>query len=244
MDAIVLCGGSGTRVKEITKDAIPKILIPIGGAPFIDHLIDALLIQGVKSIVFAAGIQGDQIVDYLETSLSLPQRRYGYFQAVVEDYPRGTGGAIKCALDHSDILKKSDSHIMVVNGDSITFKPKYTEVMGGLPVPSFRSMNFIWGTKTVNDGSFGSIQASGRDKFVQDIHIVNAFSEKVAGLGFVSNGWYCLYKSLFDDVPEVCSLEYDLLPNWVKDELFFLVETHLGDKVDIGTTDRIKNLRI
>jgi D-glycero-alpha-D-manno-heptose 1-phosphate guanylyltransferase len=240
-DCIVLAGGRGSRVKEFTNGKIPKILIPIDGEPFIAHLIDALLIQGVKSIVFAAGIQGDQIVDYLETSLSLPQRRYGYFQAVVEDYPRGTGGAIKCALKHSNILSKNP-RVMVVNGDSIVFKPK-------LPMVSNLGLaeNCILGYKGNNDGSFGSVGVEEESTLWMRgyrARLITSFEEKNRNTEWVNLGCYLFNKSLFDDVPEVCSLEYDLLPNWVKDELFFLVETHPGDKVDIGTTERINNLQI
>lgn len=241
-DCIVLAGGAGSRVSGITQNKIPKILIPIDGEPFIAHVIDALLIQGVKSIVFAAGVHGDQIVDYLETNLSLPQKRYGYFQAIVEDYPRGTGGAIKCALEHTNIFSKQRKQVMVINGDSIVFKPK-------LPMVSNLGLaeNCILGYKGNNDGSFGSIgveEESTLWMWGYRARLITSFEEKNRNTEWVNLGYYLFNKSLFDDVPETCSLEYDLLPNWVKDELFFLVESHPGDKVDIGTTDRIRNLQI
>lgn len=242
MDAIVLCGGASTRVRELTQDKIPKILLPIDGTPFIEHIIDTLLMQGIRGIVFAAGVHGDQIVDYLETQLSLPQRRYGFFQAIIEDFPRGTAGGIKCALDNSSILSQKDKSCLIVNGDSIIFSPRCLELPQGL------SRNYIWGTKIGNDGSFGSILVNEESAFMwkkgANLYEIESFSEKVVGSGWVSNGWYCLDKSLFDDVPEVCSLEYDLLPRWVKECPFLLVETHPGDKVDIGTTERIRNLVI
>ena len=176
MDAIVLCGGSGSRVKEHTNDEIPKILIPIDGEPFISHVIDSLLMQGIRSIVFAAGIHGDQIVDYLETKLSLPQKRYGFFQAVVEDYPRGTGGAVSVALKHSDILSKKDEFVIVTNGDSITFRPPFSALYQYYT-------NYIWGTEAENDGSFGTIKIGKevldkRRSKLYKVFRVNAFSEK------------------------------------------------------------------
>jgi NDP-sugar pyrophosphorylase family protein len=242
-DAIVLCGGASTRVRELTQDKIPKILLSvIDGVPFIDHLVDTLLMQNIRSIVFAAGVHGEQVVDYLETKLSLPQRRYGFFQAIVEDFPHGTAGAIKCALDNSNILSQKDKTCLIVNGDSIVFHPRCLELPQGL------SRNYIWGTQIKNDGSFGSISVDEESAFSwkrgANLYEIKEFSEKVVGSGWISNGWYSLDKSLFDDVPEVCSLEYDLLPRWVKEHRFLLVETHPGDKVDIGTTERIRNLKI
>ena len=240
MDAIVLCGGSGTRVREHTNDEIPKILIPIDGEPFIAHVIDSLLMQGVRSIVFAAGVHGDQIVDYLETELSLPQKRYGFFQTVVEDYPRGTGGAVSVALKHSDILSKKDDHILVTNGDSITFHPTFS-------VLSQHYTNYIWGVESENDGSFGAVKVGKeilgkhRSKLYK-IFRVNAFSEKTKKGKYISNGHYMFSKRLFDSLPAVCSLEYDLLPLWVNKHEFYFVECHKGDKIDIGTSERINKL--
>jgi NDP-sugar pyrophosphorylase family protein len=242
MDAIVLCGGSGSRVREHTKDEIPKILIPIDGEPFISHVIDSLLMQGIRSIIFAAGIHGDQIVDYLETRLSLPQKRYGFFQTVVEDYPRGTGGAVAVALNHSDILSKKDDYILVTNGDSITFRPAFSVLKN-------HYTNYIWGTEAKNDGSFGAIKigkkiSTQRISKMYNIYKINSFSEKSMKGKHISNGHYMLSKKLFDSIPEVCSLEYDLIPKWVGKHEFYFVECHPGDKIDIGTSDRINNLMI
>ena len=247
IESIVICGGSGTRVQEITDNALAKILIPIQGTPFIDHLIDCLLMQGIRSIVFAAGIHGKQIVDYVETKLSLPQRRYGFFQVIVEDKPLGTGGAVKCALENSTILSRKPGYVYVLNGDCIVIKPSHRDFPPSQYVMDEpHGCNYIWGSKLLNDGSFGSIEVGARVPYFGglDIYRINSFSEKVGSAHFINNGQYHLRKSLFDGVPEVCSLEYDLLPTWVKEQPFYLVETHPNDKIDIGTTERIRNLRV
>ena len=53
--AVVLCGGQGTRIKEITKNNIPKALIKINGKPIIWYVVSALLKYGVKKIIFTVG---------------------------------------------------------------------------------------------------------------------------------------------------------------------------------------------
>ena len=249
IEAIVLCGGSGSRVQEITDNALAKILIPIQGEPFISHVIDCLLMQGIRSIVFAAGIHGKQIVDYVETKLSLPQKRYGFFQVIVEDKPLGTGGAVKCALDNSTILsQKPGEYIYVLNGDCIIIKPSHRDFpLCNYVMDEPYGSNYIWGSKLLNDGSFGSIEVGNKILSwfgAPDMYRINSFTEKVGSAHFINNGQYHLSKSLFDDVPEVCSLEYDLLPTWVKQHPFYLVEMHPNDKIDIGTTERIRNLRV
>jgi D-glycero-alpha-D-manno-heptose 1-phosphate guanylyltransferase len=237
MDAIVLCGGASTRVRELTQDRIPKILLSIDGRPFIDHLINALLAHGVKGIVFAAGVHGKQIAEYVETELDFIQRRFGFFQVIVEDYPRGTGGAIKCALEHSTILS-NQKDIMVVNGDTILIEPNFTHIGS--------EYNCIAGSEATNDGSFGSVDVSSFSYRLGNYKCrkIESFCEKSAGSKWVNNGWYLLRKKLFENVPDVCSLEFDLLPKWVAEHDFYLIETDKSNKIDIGTTERIKTLRL
>ena len=49
-DVLILCGGLGTRFREVRYD-IPKALAPINGTPFIDFILEDLIVQGFQRIV-------------------------------------------------------------------------------------------------------------------------------------------------------------------------------------------------
>lgn len=269
MDAIVLCGGKGTRVSQITNDAIPKILIPIKGVPFIDYMIDALLMSGIRHIYFAAGFHGDQIKDYVETKLSYAQRKYGEYEVVIEDKPLDTGGALKRVMGF--YWSSSNTHILVANGDTVVYGPKVPWIMYEMGKwkfkreiqPDWRTLSIAYARLTMSDGSLGMFNKDlkgcppycpiknegGGNAYYR----INTFHEKVEGHGFTNLGWYILSANLFTDILDPdsemwwrgkFSLEQDLLPRWVTENEFYYLDFH-GEPsrvIDIGTTERIEAL--
>ena len=57
-DVLILCGGMGTRFREVRED-IPKALAPIQGTRFIDLLLEDLIAQGFSRIILASGYLGE-----------------------------------------------------------------------------------------------------------------------------------------------------------------------------------------
>lgn len=110
MDAIILAGGKGTRLKPLT-DYVPKPLIPINNKPIIEWQIRYLKKFGVKDIVICTGYKSKQIEDYLERKDNFGVK----IRFSVEKKPLGTGGAIKKAAKM--IRGRS---FLVLNGDIIT----------------------------------------------------------------------------------------------------------------------------
>jgi len=74
--AVVLCGGQGTRIKEITKNNIPKALIKINGKPIIWYVVSALLKSGVKKIIFPVGFKGEKIDSYLKKEFKVNYHQF------------------------------------------------------------------------------------------------------------------------------------------------------------------------
>ena len=105
-DVLILCGGLGTRFREVRKD-IPKALAPIQGTSFIDLLLNDLVDQGFRRIILATGHISSQIEQYVK------RRRDAEYIISSEPKPLGTGGAIKLAEQHI----RSDL-ILILNGDS------------------------------------------------------------------------------------------------------------------------------
>ena len=108
MEAIVLVGGLGTRLGELTKDT-PKPMLPIREVPFLERLLSHLKSQGFSRVVLAVGYKHEVIESYFfKVEADLPNITYS-----VETVPLGTGGAIAKAL--SCVTTES---VFVLNGDS------------------------------------------------------------------------------------------------------------------------------
>jgi len=109
MDAMILAGGRGERLRPIT-DYLPKPLVPLANVPILEWQVGYLRRHGVRRIVMCTGYRADQIENYV--------RARGMGRTVVvseEASPLGTGGAMRRA----EPLVRGDSAI-VVNGDVIT----------------------------------------------------------------------------------------------------------------------------
>jgi histidinol-phosphate phosphatase family protein len=61
--AVILCGGLGTRLKPLT-DSLPKPMAPVNGRPFLEYLIQQLREQGMTRVVLLTGYLGEQIRDH------------------------------------------------------------------------------------------------------------------------------------------------------------------------------------
>ncbi len=117
-EAIILCGGKGTRVSKFTKH-IPKCLIAINGKPFLYHQLKYLKKNKIKKVIISTGYLSQNIKDYLKKNIK-------FINFKVQDDGKkllGTGGAI---LKSINLLKKN---FFVIYGDSyLRFKLKYLKI--------------------------------------------------------------------------------------------------------------------
>jgi mannose-1-phosphate guanylyltransferase len=104
LQAIVLAGGLGTRLRPITYTR-PKPLVPILNKPLIDHVIE-LLPREVDEVFLATGYMGDTVRAHFGSRLAGPR-----VEVVIEERPLGTGGALK------NVEKRIDGTFIVLNGD-------------------------------------------------------------------------------------------------------------------------------
>lgn len=106
VDVIILCGGIGSRLSQVVRDK-PKGLALIGDRPFLDILVEDLMLQGFRRFIFCVGYLGEQIIARYSS------RRDAIFLFSEEKTLLGTGGAVIKALP----LVKSNP-FFVMNGDS------------------------------------------------------------------------------------------------------------------------------
>lgn len=107
MEAVVLAGGLGTRLRTAVAD-VPKPMAPVGGRPFLERLLDYWVLQGVHRAILAVGYMHELIRAHFGQRYRGCEIEYS-----VEDQPLGTGGALLHALP---VVK--NERFLVLNGDT------------------------------------------------------------------------------------------------------------------------------
>jgi len=110
MQCVILAGGLATRMRPLTE-TVPKALIPVAGAPFIDHQLGWLAGHGVTRVVLSVGYRGDMLAAHVGDG-----RRWGLSVRMVDEGARlrGTAGALRLAADEQAL----DDAFLVTYGDS------------------------------------------------------------------------------------------------------------------------------
>lgn len=111
MQALILAGGEGTRLRPLTL-TMPKPAIQLVDRPFLRFMIDWLASHGVDEIVVASGFGADELRAALgDGSSGGPSITY-----ITEDEPLGTGGPLRLAADRGALAER----FLVLNGDVLT----------------------------------------------------------------------------------------------------------------------------
>jgi len=108
MQAIILAGGKGTRLRAAVPD-VPKPIAPVGGRPFLEHQMAHWVAQGVDRFIVSVGYKAAMIMDRVGNRFGNVPVDYS-----VEDQPRGTGGGLLLAIQRL----RSHAPFLVLNGDT------------------------------------------------------------------------------------------------------------------------------
>ena len=108
VEAIILAGGFGTRLRTVVSD-LPKCMAPVAGKPFLCYVIDQLQQQGIKKFIFSLGYMSEVIQTFLQENY--PALDY---QLSIEEDPLGTGGAIYKACSMA-----TEPTVLALNGDTL-----------------------------------------------------------------------------------------------------------------------------
>ena len=108
MQAIILAGGLGTRLRSVVSDR-PKPMALVEGKPFLEYVLQGLKKSGIDDIIFAVGYKGGMVEEYFGDGSRFGIRaRYAYEEELL-----GTAGAIKNAGKYV-----TDEQFFVLNGDT------------------------------------------------------------------------------------------------------------------------------
>ena len=220
MEAIILAGGKGTRLKAVVSD-VPKPMALVKRAPFLTYLLRYLSNNGVTHIVISTGYLGNVIRDYYGTFFDGLRINYSH-----EDAPLGTGGAIMKALK----LCK-DNNVIVLNGDTyfeVDIKALYYH-------HTRKKADITMALKRMsNTDRYGTVEIAG--------HRVTAMHEKQrAESGYINGGVYCLRHGLLEDLecPKEFSFEAMMQGNIGNLHICGLVSS--GNFIDIGVPEEYAN---
>ena len=89
MKVVIMAGGKGTRLKEITKDEIPKPMVKVLGKTILEHQIDVLKKNDLKDIIIIVGYLGEKIKHYFKDG-----KDFGVNITYIDEHePLGTAGS-------------------------------------------------------------------------------------------------------------------------------------------------------
>jgi len=219
VEAIILAGGKGTRLKKVLDDR-PKPMAIIGGKPFIEWVLLMLRRQGIQRTVICTGHLSETVESYFGDSGDIDME----ITFARDPFPLGTGGAIRNALD-----KINSKRLLILNGDSY-FR---------LDLPSFLKTHLACNARAsislvqVEDVSrYGSVKVNKDGK-------VLAFLEKSTKKqsGLINAGIYLIERDVVEEIPEgkMVSLEKEVFPDLIGKGLYGVLCD--GPFIDIGTPE-------
>lgn len=216
--AIILAGGLGTRLRSVVSD-VPKVLAPVAGKPFLEHVLRRLAAGGFDRVVLAVGYMRDQIIAAIGTEFLGLSVSYS-----IEEVPLGTGGAIRKALMALDAPRA-----FVINGDT-WLEVDYRQMLAAHAAACTR---VTLATARVNIVSrYGSVVTDGDGRAIR-------FTEKGEQQpGQINGGVYVVERTAFDgvDLPPAFSFESDfLMPQCAS--LHPLTFPDTGRFIDIGVPE-------
>ncbi len=181
MEAIILAGGFGTRLKPCVED-LPKPLAPVGGRPFIEYLLDYLYVNGIHRAIISTGYMAEKI----EAAIGNRYRGMAV-DYCREDTPLGTGGAIKKALGMC-----KESCATVINGDTFydvdLFEMSRIHSESGCPITMAAKM-------------LRNVERSGFIE-VSDGKLCGFCEKGMQGAGLINGGIYIVEKNALDTIGE------------------------------------------
>ena len=213
MEAIVLAGGFGTRLRELVPD-LPKPMAPVAGKPFLEILLGQLSAKGFRRVVLSAGFLSETIIGHFGSRFANLEIDY-----VVETTPLGTGGAIRYALERA-----AGDHVFVMNGDTwLDLEADRVEALwqaNGRPI--------IVGLQVADTSRYGRLLA-------QDNRVIGFAEKGASGPGLINAGCYVFNRGQLDAFPPLkpFSIETDYLSKAVASEHFDLFVS-AGSFIDIG----------
>jgi len=197
MDAIILAGGLGTRLKSEISNK-PKSMALIKSKPFLEYQMDNFVSNGIKRFILSVGYKSESIKEHFGDNFRNCEIVYA-----IEDTPLGTGGAIKNAMNYV-----KDDHVVIANGDSLFL----VDIREQLKFHLDNNADATLALKPMmNFERYGTVDVLDNGK-------ITGFSEKKYTLeGIINGGLYIFDVKSFKgiELPDKFSIEKDFFESYL-----------------------------
>jgi mannose-1-phosphate guanylyltransferase len=224
LEAILLVGGYGTRLRPLTLSS-PKHLLPTAGAPFLAHQLARAASSGVTRVVLATSYRAEMFREEFGDGSGLGLE----IAYVHEEEPLGTGGAIRNAA--SGLHSGPDDPVIVLNGDVLSGHDLPGQVAAHQEAGAAVTLHLV---EVPDPARFGCVptDASGR---------VTAFLEKTPNpvTNRINAGCYVFRRSAIDEIPagRVVSVERETFPDLIASGQVILGYPDTSYWLDVGTPE-------
>ena len=216
MQAVLLAGGLGTRLKSVVNDR-PKPMALTEGKPFMEYVVHELSRHGITEIIFAVGYKGSMVEEYFQDG-----KKFGVTVSYAyEEELLGTAGAIKNAGRFI-----TEDFFYVLNADTF-YQIDYSRL---LTIRQEKDLEMALVLRQVPD-----VSRYGRAVLTDGM--LTAFNEKTkeAVSGTINGGIYLMNRDLLEEIPEgKVSLENEMIPRWLSEGRRLGGFVNDGYFIDIG----------
>jgi D-glycero-alpha-D-manno-heptose 1-phosphate guanylyltransferase len=222
--AVVLAGGSGTRVAHLLP-GIPKPMAPVAGRPYLEWVVRCLVLQGISKVLLSTGHLAEVVERHFQ-----PQSVAGVVtQCFAETRPLGTAGGFLNAARRSG---EKPEVWLVLNGDSIVFAD-LEWAAAELSDPAVAGV--VIGCPVADASRYGALAIGPSGE-------LKGFREKRPGKGIINAGIYLLRDSLVRQFPSTLplSFEQEVFPQLIARGVLLKVCAVEAPFLDIGTPESLR----
>jgi mannose-1-phosphate guanylyltransferase len=224
LEAILLVGGKGTRLRPLTLSA-PKPLLPTAGVPFLAHQLARAAESGITHVVLATSYRAEMFTEAFGDGASLGLS----IDYVYESTPLGTGGGIRNA---AGLLRGGpDDPVVVLNGDILSAHDVGAQVSLHQANSAAVTLHLV----EVEDPSrYGCVPTD-------DTGRVTAFLEKTPNpvTNRINAGCYVFRRSVIDEIPvgRAVSVEHETFPGLIAAGSLVMGYVEHAYWLDVGTPE-------
>jgi len=222
MQAVILVGGEGTRLRPLTS-TVPKPVVPLVDRPFISFMLEWLKKHGIDDVIMSCGFLASGVRNVLGDGSA-----YGIkLRFVEEPDPRGTAGALKFAE------RLLDERFLMLNGDVLTD----IDLTGQIAQHERTGARATLALAPVTDPSAYGLVHLNEDRSVKDF--VEKPSPDAIDTNLISAGAYVLEREILELVPpdRNVSIEREVWPALIGAGLYGFPAAE-AYWLDIGTPER------
>lgn len=209
MKAVILCGGKGTRLMEMTE-VLPKPMLPVGGKPLLAHIIDIYRQFGVREFYLPMGYKKEFILAYF-----LAQHPKSV--AFTDGYSHFEFGDCEVTAVDTGEETQTGGRLFRLR-QWLRYEPFHFTYGDGLSDVNVLNINLArmpWNVMSVitlvhPEGRFGRAT-------VDSLGLVTSFGEKIETSDWINGGFSVLHPEVFNYIEgDDCNLEKDVYPKLVE----------------------------